>query len=112
MATNIPPHNLGEVVDACMAYIADPSISIEDLMDYVPGPDFPTGGQILGKAGIYRAYTTGNGSVMMRGKTEIETMARDRQAIIISEVPYQVNKARLIERIAEVVREKIVEGIS
>ena len=112
MATNIPPHNLGEVVDACIAYIADPSISIEDLMDYVPGPDFPTGGQILGKAGIYRAYTTGNGSVIMRGKTQIEEMARDRQAIIISEVPYQVNKARLIERIAEVVREKIVEGIS
>lgn len=112
MATNIPPHNLGEVIDACVAYIADPTISTEDLMDYVPGPDFPTGGQILGKTGIYRAYTTGNGSVIMRGKTEIEDVGKDRQAIIISEIPYQVNKARLIERIAEVVREKIVEGIS
>tara|TARA_X000000368_G_scaffold220218_1_gene173758 strand:+ start:210 stop:3038 length:2829 start_codon:yes stop_codon:yes gene_type:complete len=112
MATNIPPHNLGEVIDACIAYIEDPDISIEALMEHVPGPDFPTGGQILGKTGIYRAYSQGNGSVMVRSRTHIETFGKDREAIIVTEIPYQVNKSRLIERIAEVVNEKIVEGIS
>jgi DNA gyrase subunit A len=112
MATNIPPHNLGEVIDACIAYIEDPDISLEALMEHVPGPDFPTGGQILGKSGIYRAYSEGNGSVMVRSRTHIETYGKDREAIIVTEIPYQVNKSRLIERIAEVVNQKIVEGIS
>ena len=112
MATNIPPHNLKEVIDACCAYIEDPEVTTEELMSYVPGPDFPTGGIIIGRSGIADAYRTGRGSVMMRGKTHIEDLPRDRQAIIVTEIPYQVNKARLVERIAEVVKEKIIEGIS
>ncbi|MDH5411893.1 MAG: DNA topoisomerase 4 subunit A, partial [Alphaproteobacteria bacterium] len=112
MATNIPPHNLGEVIDATLAYIAEPDIAIEGLMEYVQGPDFPTGGVILGRAGIRSAFLTGRGSVVMRARTHIEDISKDRQAIIATEMPYQVNKARLVQRISEVVREKIVEGIS
>ncbi len=112
MATNIPTHNLGEVIDAAMALIDNPALSIEELMEFVPGPDFPTGGVILGRAGIHAAYRLGRGSIMVRGTATIEEMARDREAIVITEVPYQVNKARMVERIAEVVREKLVEGIS
>ncbi len=112
MATNIPPHNLGEVIDACMAYIENRDISIDGLMEFVQGPDFPTGGLILGKSGIRSAYHTGRGSVVMRARTHFEDASSGRQAIIATEMPYQVNKARLVQRIAEVVREKIVEGIS
>nr|WP_268810788.1 DNA gyrase subunit A [Tistlia consotensis] len=112
MATNIPPHNLGQVIDACCAYVDDPEISIEGLMEHLPGPDFPTGATILGRSGIRAAYHTGRGSVIMRSKTHIEELARDREAIVVTEIPYQVNKSRLMERIAEVVREKLVEGIS
>ena len=112
MATNIPPHNLGEVIDACIALIDDPALSIEDLIAIVPGPDFPTGGIILGRAGIRAAYHLGRGSIVMRGKVEIETLRGDREAIIISEIPYQVNKATMVERIGELWREKKVEGIS
>lgn len=112
MATNIPPHNLGEVIDACMAVIDDPAISTDDLIAIVPGPDFPTGGLILGRAGIHSAYHTGRGSIIMRGKVAFETLRKDREAIIISEIPYQVNKATMVERIAELVRDKKIEGIS
>lgn len=112
MATNIPPHNLGEVIDACCAYIEDPAITIEELMVHIPGPDFPTGAQILGRAGIWGAFSAGRGSILMRSKTHIEEIRKDREAIIVTETPYQVNKARLVERIAEVVNLKIVEGIS
>ena len=112
MATNIPPHNLGEVIDACCAYVDDHSIGMEELMQHVPGPDFPTGGIIMGKRGIHEAYSTGRGSVVMRGRVAVEEIRKDREALVISEIPYQVNKARLIERIAEVVNAKIVEGIS
>jgi DNA gyrase subunit A len=111
MATNIPPHNLGEVIDACNALIDDPGISIERLMQIVPGPDFPTGGIILGRAGIRAAYETGRGSVLMRGRVATETVRRDREALIITEIPYQVNKATMIEKIAELVRDKRIEGI-
>jgi DNA gyrase subunit A len=112
MATNIPPHNLGELVDACVALIDDPALSIDDLIKIVPGPDFPTGGIILGRAGIHSAYHTGRGSIVMRGKVEIETIRKDREAIIVSEIPYQVNKASMIERIADLVREKKIDGIA
>ena len=112
MATNIPTHNLGEVVDACLAYIDNPEIGIDELIAIIPGPDFPTGGMILGRGGIRAAYHTGRGSVIMRGRTKIEEIRKDREAIIVSEVPYQVNKARMVERIAEMVREKRIEGIS
>ena len=112
MATNIPPHNLGEVIDACMAMIDDLAISTDKLIEIVPGPDFPTGGLILGRAGIHSAYHTGRGSVIMRGKVAFETLRKDREAIIISEIPYQVNKATMVERIAELVRDKKIEGIS
>lgn len=112
MATNIPPHNLGEVVDGCFAYIDNPDISIEELNAIIPGPDFPTGGQILGRTGIRSAYHTGNGSVIMRAKTSFEDVGKDRQAIIVHEVPYQVNKGNLLQRLGEVAREKIVEDIS
>jgi DNA gyrase subunit A len=112
MATNIPPHNLGEVVDACIAYIDNPTITVEELMEIVPAPDFPTGGIIVGRAGSHAAYRTGRGSVVMRGKTHVEELRKDREAIVVTEVPYQVNKARMVERIAEVVREKLIEGIS
>ena len=112
MATNIPPHNLGEVLDGCMAVIEDPHITIEGLMQYVKGPDFPTGGLIMGKQGIHSAFHTGRGSVIMRGRTEIEERAKGREAIIVSEVPYQVNKARMVATMAECVRDKKIEGIS
>jgi DNA gyrase subunit A len=112
MATNIPPHNLGEVIDACMALIDDPALTIEDLIEIVPGPDFPTGGIILGRAGIRAAYNLGRGSIIMRGKVEIETLRGDREAIVITEIPYQVNKATMVEKIGELWREKKVEGIS
>jgi DNA gyrase subunit A len=112
MATNIPPHNLGEVIDACIAYIDDPEISIDDLIDIVPGPDFPTGGFIMGRGGIRAAYHLGRGSVIMRAKTEIEELRKEREAIIVTELPYQVNKATLLEKIADLVREKRLEGIS
>lgn len=112
MATNIPPHNLGEVIDACIALINDPALGIDDLINIVPGPDFPTGGIILGRQGIRAAYHLGRGSIVMRGKVNIETIRKDREAIIVSEIPYQVNKASMVERIAELVREKKIEGIS
>ncbi|WP_246164255.1 DNA gyrase subunit A [Blastochloris sulfoviridis] len=112
MATNIPPHNLGEVIDACIAYIDNPEIGIDELAERMPGPDFPTGGLILGRGGIRSAFHTGRGSVVMRGKVSIETIRKDREAIIVTEVPYQVNKASMVEKIAELVREKRIEGIS
>jgi DNA gyrase subunit A len=112
MATNIPPHNLGEVIDACVALIDNPAIGIDDLIAIVPGPDFPTGGIILGRAGIHSAYHTGRGSVVMRGKVAFETIRKEREAIVITEIPYQVNKATMVERIAELVRDKKIDGIS
>ncbi|MGY3291598.1 DNA gyrase subunit A [Bradyrhizobium sp. LM3.4] len=111
MATNIPPHNLGEVIDACVALIDNPALTIDELINIVPGPDFPTGGVILGRQGIRAAYHLGRGSVMMRGKVAIETIRKEREAIIITEIPYQVNKATMVERIAELVKEKKIEGI-
>jgi DNA gyrase subunit A len=112
MATNIPPHNLGEVVDACIALIDNPALGIDDLIGIVPGPDFPTGGIILGRQGIRAAYHLGRGSIVMRGKVVIDTIRKDREAIIISEIPYQVNKASMVERIADLVREKKIDGIA
>jgi len=112
MATNIPPHNPGEVIRACMAIIGNPDLSEEELMEIVPGPDFPTGALIMGRSGIRDAFRTGRGSVMMRSKAEVQTTAKDREQIIITEIPYQVNKAQLLERVGELVREKTIEGIS
>jgi len=112
MATNVPPHNMGEVIDATVALIDNPELSIDDLMQYVPGPDFPTAGIINGAAGIVQAYRSGRGRVLVRAKTEIETSEHGHEAIIATELPYQVNKARLIEKIAELVKEKKLEGIS
>ena len=112
MATNIPPHNLGEIVDACLALLDNPSISLEELLDIVPGPDFPTGGEILGRSGARQALLTGRGSVVTRGRATIETIRKDREAIIVTEIPYQVNKSAMIEHIAELVRDKRIEGIS
>jgi len=112
MATNIPPHNLAEVVNGCLALIDNPAITLPEMMEHIPGPDFPTGGIILGRGGIRAAYETGRGSIIMRGKTSIENTSGDREAIVISDIPYQVNKAQMIEKMAELVREKRVEGIS
>ena len=112
MATNIPPHNLGELIDACCALIDNPDLTIQQIMEYVPGPDFPTGATILGRNGIRAAYELGRGSLIMRARTRIEESRSGRESIIISEVPYQENKARLHERIAEVVRDKRVEGVA
>ncbi len=112
MATNIPPHNLGEVIDAALALIDNPERSIEELMELIPGPDFPTGGIILGRNGVRSAFHTGRGSVVIRSKTEIEEVRKDREAIIVAEIPYQVNKVRLIEIIAAQVNDKIIEGIA
>ena len=112
MATNIPPHNLGEVINGCLAYINDESITIDQLMEYIPGPDFPTAAMINGRKGIVDAYHTGRGKVYMRAKAEIETEKNGRETILVHEIPYQVNKARLIEKIAELVKDKKVEGIS
>jgi DNA gyrase subunit A len=112
MATNIPPHNPTEIIDATLALVADPTTSLEELMRIVPGPDFPTGGIILGRSGIRSAFETGRGSITIRSRAEIEEIRKDRQAIVVTEIPYQVNKATLLERIAELVRAKTVEGIS
>ncbi|MGE4371846.1 MAG: DNA gyrase subunit A [Xanthobacter sp.] len=112
MATNIPPHNLGEVVDATVALLDDPEMEPEALLEYLPGPDFPTGGLILGRTGIRQAYMTGRGSVLMRARVAIENIRKDREALIVTEIPYQVNKATMIEKIAELVRDKRIEGIS
>ena len=112
MATNIPPHNPTEIIDATLALIEDPETALEDLMKIVPGPDFPTGGIILGRSGIRNAFETGRGSIIIRSRAEIETIRKDREAIVVTELPYQVNKATLQERIAELVRGKQIEGIS
>src|SRR5690606_23853239 len=112
MATNIPPHNLGEVVDATLALIENPDLPTERLLEIVPGPDFPTGGLILGRAGARKAYLEGRGSIIVRAKTRIEETRAGRQAIILDEIPYQVNKAGLIEKIAELAKEKRIEGIA
>ena len=112
MATNVPPHNPAEVIAACEAYIQNPDITVEDLIEIVPGPDFPTGALIMGRGGIRDAYQTGRGSVIMRARAEVVTDAKDRETIIVNEIPYQVNKAQLLERIGELVREKTIEGIS
>ena len=112
MATNIPPHNLGEVIDACLGLIEDPDLTSEDLIEYIPGPDFPTGGIMLGRTGARKAYLEGRGSVITRAKTHTEEIRKDRFAIIISEIPYQVNKSTMIDRIAEAARDKKIEGIS
>ncbi len=112
MATNIPPHNLGEVVDATLALIENPDLTSEQLIDYVPGPDFPTGGVMLGRSGARKAYLEGRGSVIIRAKTRVEEIRKDRYAIVVDEIPYQVNKASMIEKIAEQVREKRIEGVA
>ena len=112
MATNIPPHNLGEVIDAAVALIDNPAITIDELIKIVPGPDFPTGGIILGRDGIHSAYKEGRGSIVMRGKVETETVRKEREAFIITEIPYQVNKAAMVERIADLVREKKIDGVA
>ena len=112
MATNIPPHNLGEVIDACIEYIENNDITLAEMMEFVKGPDFPTGGIILGTRGIHSAFETGRGSVIMRSKTHFEEVRKDRQAIIVTEIPYQVNKSRMIERMVDTVKNKTIEGIS
>jgi DNA gyrase subunit A len=112
MATNIPPHNLGEVIEATLALIEEPDLSSEQLIEYVPGPDFPTGGIMLGRTGARKAYREGRGSVIVRAKTRVEEIRKDRYAIILDEIPYQVNKATMIERIAEAARDKKIEGIA
>ena len=112
MATNIPPHQLGEVIDGVLAVSKQPDITIDELMEYIPGPDFPTAGMILGRSGIRKAYQTGRGSITLRAKVEIEEKPNGKQTIIVTEIPYQVNKARLIEKIAELVRDKRIDGIT
>ncbi len=112
MATNIPPHNLGEVVDATLALIEDPELTSEDLMQHIPGPDFPTGALILGRSGARKAYLEGRGSVIIRARTHVEELRKDRYAIVVDEIPYQVNKASMVEKIADAVREKKIEGIA
>ena len=112
MATNIPPHNLGELIDGCIALMDNPALDLPALMEIIPGPDFPTGAIVLGKSGIYSAYSTGRGSILMRGRATVEPMRNDREMIVITEVPYQVNKATMIEKMADLVREKRIEGIS
>src|SRR5438128_8243038 len=112
MATNIPPHNLGEVIDACCAYLDNPAITVDELMEHVPAPDFPTGGIIIGRAGTHAGYKTGRGAIVLRAKSHVEEIRQGRDALVFTEMPYQVNKAKLQERIAECVREKLVEGIA
>lgn len=112
MATNIPPHQLGEVIDGVLALSSNPDITIAELMEYIPGPDFPTAGQILGRSGIRRAYETGRGTIILRAKVEIEEKSNGKQVIVVTELPYQVNKAKLIEKIAELVRDKKIDGIT
>ncbi|HHK75209.1 MAG TPA: DNA gyrase subunit A, partial [Rhizobiales bacterium] len=111
MATNIPPHNLGEVIDACLAMLENPDISFEELNEIIPGPDFPTAGIIVGRAGIRSAQSTGRGSVIMRARVSTETVRKDTEALVITEIPYQVNKSAMIQKIAELVRDKKIEGI-
>ena len=110
MATNIPPHNLREVVAGTIALMENPDMTVEELMEYIPGPDFPTGASIMGRAGIQQAYRTGRGRVIMRAKSEIEDIGRNRSRLVFTEIPYQVNKARLVEKIAELVQQKRLEG--
>ena len=112
MATNIPPHNLGEVVDACVMLIDNPDATIDQLMTAIKGPDFPTGAKILGLSGIRQAYTTGRGVVKVRAKTHVEPMPKNKNRIVVTEIPYQVNKAKLIENIAHLVQDKTLEGIT
>ncbi|MCB1426180.1 MAG: DNA gyrase subunit A, partial [Notoacmeibacter sp.] len=112
MATNIPPHNLGELIDGCIALMENPAITLPELMQHIPGPDFPTGAIVLGRSGIRSAYETGRGSIIMRGRAHIEPMRGDREMIVVTEIPYQVNKASMIEKMAELVRDKRIEGIS
>lgn len=112
MATNIPTHHLGEVIDGVLALSHDPEITIRDLMEYIPGPDFPTAGMIMGRSGIRRAYESGRGSITVRGRVDIEEKKNGKETIVITEIPYQVNKARLVERIAELAREKKIDGIT
>ena len=112
MATNIPPHNLGECIDACIAHLDNPEITIDELMQIIPGPDFPTGAQILGRAGIRSAYHKGRGSIVQRARVHVETIRKDREALIVTEIPYQVNKKVMIEKIGEMVKEKKIEGIA
>lgn len=112
MATNIPSHNLGEIIDACILYIDNSEVTLDELLQVIPGPDFPTGGTILGRAGIKSAFATGRGSITVQGKTHIEDLPQERQAIVIDEIPYQVNKVKLIEKIGELVKEKKIDGIS
>ena len=112
MATNIPPHNLGEVVDGCIALINNPELTSEDLMEYIKGPDFPTGGLILGREGLYSAYTTGNGSIIIRSKAHIDELDNGKYEIVVTEIPYGINKQRIMERIAQVVKDKIIDGIT
>ena len=112
MATNIPPHNLNEIIEAAVLLVEKPDASLKDVMKLVPGPDLPTGGYIAGREGIEQAYKTGRGSFTMRAKAAIEQVGKDRENIVITEIPYQVNKSRLIERIADLVQNKKIEGIS
>ena len=112
MATNMPPHNLGETIDGLVALIDNPDITVDELMQYIPGPDFPTGATILGRSGIAQAYRTGRGKLIVRAKTEIEQLSQNRSRIVVTEIPYQVNKARLVESIADLVHDKRIEGIS
>jgi DNA gyrase subunit A len=112
MATKIPPHNLGETISACIALIDDPDIEVDGLMQHIPGPDFPTGGTIYGRRGVREAYATGRGRIVIRGRAEIEIASNGRQAIVIDEIPYQVNKARLVEQIADLVKTHKLEGVS
>ena len=112
MATNIPPHNLAEVIEGCIAHLDNPEITIEELMQFIPGPDFPTGSQILGRSGIRAMYHKGRGSIVQRAKVHVETIRKDREALIVTEIPYQVNKKVMIEKIGELVKEKKIEGIA
>ena len=112
MATNIPPHNLGEVIDGCVALIQNPELTSEDLIEYVKGPDFPTGGIILGKEGLYNAYTKGNGSIIIRSKAHIDELDNGKAEIVVTEIPYGINKTRIMERIAQVAKDKIIDGIT
>ena len=112
MATSIPPHNLGEIIDGTIAFIKNRDITISQLMKKIPGPDFPTGGIIIGRSGILSAAHTGRGSVVMRGRTNRENFGKDRESIVVTEIPYQVNKSRMVEQIAQAVKEKRIEGIS
>jgi DNA gyrase subunit A len=112
MATNIPPHNLGEVIDGLIHVIKNPNAEIEELMEFIQGPDFPTGGELLGLSGLHEAYSTGRGSVMMRSKTEFQHHANGKTSIIVTEIPFQVNKSKLIEKIAELAKEKRIDGIT